>query len=66
MNEKIVNITTGEEIIRQFTAEEIAVVQVKQTEMDAQAAADAIKAAAKQAVIDKLGLTAEEIAALLG
>ena len=66
--EKEFNVTTGEEIIteRDETAAETKArldhakeVAAKQAEADA-------NAAAKQAVLDKLGLSAEEVAALLG
>jgi hypothetical protein len=39
---------------------------VHATEAEAQAEAEAAKAAARQAVLDKLGLTADEASALLG
>ena len=39
---------------------------IAQGEAKAQAKAEADKAAARQAVLDKLGLTADEAAALLG
>jgi hypothetical protein len=64
--EKIIDITSGEETIRPYTAEEIAeveAIQAQKTERDIKLAA---KAAARQAVLDKLGLTADEITALLG
>lgn len=67
--ERIIDATTGEETIRPYTAEEIAVVEALQAEMAAakaeRDAQEVTKAAARQAVLDKLGLTAEEIAALL-
>ncbi len=52
--------------VRNATAEETA--QIEAQEAAAQAEADAIeaKAAARQAVLDKLGLTADEAAALFG
>lgn len=63
---KIVNAETGEEIEREMNAEELAQhaldIAAVQAEKDAQAA----KAAAKQAILDKLGITAEEAIALLG
>ena len=68
MEKTIHNVETGEIIIRELTADELA-----QREADAQAYADqkaaedkaaADKAAARQAVYTKLGLTADEIAAL--
>jgi hypothetical protein len=41
-------------------------VKIAQAEAQAEAEAQAAKAAARQAVLDKLGLTANEAAALLG
>lgn len=68
--ETIFDITTGEETIRPYTAEEIAEVEALQAEMDAaKAERDAEQAerdAARQAVLEKLGLSADEVAALLG
>lgn len=56
-------------IEREATETDIALIQAYQIEGEKQLAAEAkvaeAKAKAKQAVIDKLGLTAEEIAALL-
>lgn len=67
--EKIVNAETGEETIRPYTAEEIAEVEALQAEREAEQALrdaeQATKDAARQAVLDKLGLSAEEVAALL-
>ena len=62
---KIHDLSTNEVIEREMTSKELAEFQTdlaKQAERDAQ---EATKAAARQAVLDKLGLTAEEIAALL-
>ena len=67
--ERIINITTGEETIRPYTADEIAAAEALQTQLAAEQAErdakEATKAAARQTVLDKLGLTAEEAAALL-
>lgn len=70
---KIVNATTGEEIEREMTAEELAEYEARQleisTEQAAREAEAAQLAAAKQAAQDKLkalGLTDLEIAALTG
>jgi hypothetical protein len=63
---KEVNCTTGEEIIRDATAEEIA-----QMELDivtvaiAKAEAEA-KETAKAAILDRIGLTADELKTILG
>jgi hypothetical protein len=63
---KIVNCETGEEIVRDATVEEIA-----QMELDAANAAAAkveaeAKAAEKQALLERLGITADEAKLLLG
>jgi hypothetical protein len=64
------NVLTGEIITRDYTAAEIAEFQADKAQADKdladKAKADANKQAARQAVLDKLGLTADEIAALLG
>lgn len=69
-NEEIFNAETGEITIRPYTAEEIAKLEANkiaaQNEADAKAADRAVKDAARQAVLDKLGLSADEVAALLG
>ena len=65
-----INCTTGEVVERELTADELA-----QREADAKAAADqkaaddadkAAKAVEKAALLDKLGITADEAALLLG
>lgn len=63
---KIHNVETGEVIERDMTAEEILEVEAK-AETDALLKAEAeSKAAAKQAIADRLGLTADELKLLLG
>lgn len=67
---KEVNATTGEEIERPMTEKEIAELEAEKT-AKAEAEAERVAAteereAAKQAVLDRLGLTAEEAALLLG
>lgn len=66
---KIIDALTGEETIIYLTADEIAEMEKQQKEIESQAAAEvAAKIAAeakKQAVLAKLGLDAEEVAALL-
>ena len=57
---------TGENIVRDMTTDELANVEVIQAEAEAQAKADAAKAKAKQALLDRLGITADEAALLLG
>lgn len=60
------NAATGESITREMTAEEIEKVEALIAADVAEAAKLAAKAAAKEAVLAKLGLTADEVAALLG
>jgi hypothetical protein len=62
MNEKIIDILTGEETIRPFTDAEIKTIKDNLAQRQAE---QATKDAARQAVLDKLGLSADEIAALL-
>lgn len=59
------NLETGEIVEIELTAEEIAELQNIKASVDAQRAAEAETAAEKAAVLAKLGLTAEEAAALL-
>ena len=60
--EKIINIATGKETTRPYTDEEIAAVEAEQANREAE---QAVKDARRQAVLDKLGLSADEVAALL-
>jgi hypothetical protein len=68
--EKIIDVLTGEETLRDYTATEIAELEAIKAQREAlQVQADAEQAtkdAAKQAVLDKLGLSVDEVAALLG
>jgi hypothetical protein len=57
---------TGQTIVRDMTADELAQRELDQAEAVKQAEIEAAKAAARQAVLDKLGLTANEAQALLG
>jgi membrane-bound ClpP family serine protease len=68
--EKIVDVSTGTEIIREYTKEEIAeaksrndAIQLKAVQQQAEAAA---KEAQRQVILDRLGLTADEARLLLG
>ena len=63
---KIVNAETGEEIVRDATADEIAQMQIDaENAMAEKAEADA-KIQARQAILDRLGLTADEAKLILG
>jgi ParB-like chromosome segregation protein Spo0J len=55
-----------DDIVRDATADEAAAIDAQRAAAQAEAASQAVKAAARQAVLDKLGLTADEAAALLG
>jgi len=59
-------IQIGNEPAREMNEEEYAQHKIDLIGWKAQADAQAAKAAARQAVLDKLGLTADEAAALLG
>ena len=60
------NAETGEVIEREMNAEELAQRETDKAEAQAQKAAEATKAAERQAILDRLGLTAEEAKLLLG
>lgn len=64
--EKIVNLETGEETWRDYSAAEIAEVEKAQAEAAARIAELAEKDAARQALLTKLGITEEEARLLLG
>jgi DNA-binding protein YbaB len=63
---KIVNCETGEEIIRDANAEELAQMELDATNEAARKAEAEVKAQAKAALLTKLGITAEEAQLLLG
>jgi hypothetical protein len=62
---KIFNCETGEEIIRDATAEEIAQMEIDIEASQAKKAAHAEKENQRQTILDRLGLTADEAALLL-
>lgn len=62
---KIINVETGEEIEREMNAAEIAQINADKEEFLARQAEIAAKEAARQALFDKLGITAEEAKLLL-
>jgi phosphopantetheinyl transferase (holo-ACP synthase) len=63
---RIHDMATGEVVDRVMTDTEYTEWQTQQAEAEAQAAAIAAKEATRQAALDKLGLTADEVAALFG
>ena len=68
--EKIIDITTGEETIRPYTEAEIAEVEANieatRIEQEEKANAKSAKDEARQVILDRLGITADEAALLLG
>ena len=63
---KIVNCETGEEILRDATAEEIAQREIDAENAQAKKQAKAQTVAQRQAILDRLGLTADEAKLILG
>ena len=63
---KIVDVTTGEEIVRDATAEEIAQMELDAANAAARKAEAEAKAAQRQALLSRLGITEEEARILLG
>jgi hypothetical protein len=63
---KIVDVTTGEEIIRDANDAEIAQMELDATNAAAKQAEANAKAAQRQALLNRLGITEEEARILLG
>jgi hypothetical protein len=63
---KIVNCETGEEIVRDANAEEIAQMEIDAVNAAARKAEIEAKATAKSAILDRIGLTADELKTILG
>ncbi len=61
-----IDVATGEVIRRDYTADELADRETRRIKFEQMEAAAQAKIAARQAVLNKLGLTADEAAALLG
>ena len=55
-----------DDLVRNATADEAAAIEAQRAEAEAQAEAQTAKAEAKASALAKLGLTADEIAALFG
>ena len=63
---KIIDCETGEEIIRDANAQEISEIEARQAaKAEIQAEAEA-KQVARQAILDRIGLTADELKTILG
>lgn len=65
-NIKIHNVTTNEIVEREMNAEELAQLEIDKAKAEAEAARQAEAEAARQALLDKLGITADEAKLLLG
>ena len=63
---KIVNCETGEEIVRDANAEEIAQMELDAANTAARKAETEAKATARAAILDRIGLTADELKTILG
>jgi predicted flap endonuclease-1-like 5' DNA nuclease len=63
---KELNCTTGEEIVRDATAEEIAQMELDADNAAARKAEVEAKEAARQAILDRLGLSVDDVKLLLG
>ena len=63
---KIVNLETGEEIIRDANADEIAQLELDAENQTAKRNAELAKETQRQAILDRLGLTADEAKLILG
>jgi acyl-CoA reductase-like NAD-dependent aldehyde dehydrogenase len=63
---KIVNVATGEEIVRDASAEEIAQMEIDAANAAARKAEAEAKEAARQAILNRIGLTSEELQTILG
>ena len=63
---KIVNCETGEEIVRDATAQEIAQMELDAANAEARKQAEAQAAATRAALLTRLGITEEEARILLG
>jgi len=63
---KIVNCTTGEEIIRDANAEELAQIEIDVAAAEARNDEIKNKEADRKAILDRIGLTADELKTILG
>ena len=63
---KIVNCETGEEVIRDATAQEIAQMEIDAADAQSLKSEMQAKATQRQAILDRLGLTADEAKLILG
>lgn len=64
--EKTIDLETGEETLREFTEQEVSEIEKEQAKIKKEAKAEADKAKAREDVLKSLGLTEEQIQALIG
>jgi antitoxin component HigA of HigAB toxin-antitoxin module len=62
----IINVETGEKVTRDATTAEIAQIKLDADQSKAEKAEAQAKVAAKQAILDRIGLTADELKTILG
>jgi hypothetical protein len=65
MKTQIINVSTGKEIIREMTEDELQQLEIDRKGFDNAIAAEKNRIAAKAALLAKLGLTADEAKLLL-
>jgi predicted flap endonuclease-1-like 5' DNA nuclease len=63
---KIVDVTSGEEIVRDATAAEISQIKLDADNAKARKAEAEANEAQRQAILDRIGLTADELQTILG
>lgn len=63
---KIIDCATGEEIVREPNAQELAEMEIAKAEAQTLKAEAEAKEAARQAILERLGLTADEAKLILG
>jgi hypothetical protein len=63
---KIVNVETGEEIVRDATAQEIAQMEIDAANAATRKGEREAKETARAAILDRIGLTADELKTILG
>jgi hypothetical protein len=63
---KVINCETGEEIVRDANADEIAQMEIDAANAITKKAEAEAKAIAKATILDRIGLTADELKTILG
>lgn len=66
LNERIFDIATGEEVLKEYSKQQIAEVEIAKLEQEKRKAEQNKKAIEKMALLEKLGITEEEAKLLLG